>query len=914
MKWSFDSDTSAAVSAAFLLGGWDIASDADAAALFSLSCLPFNQFSRLIAGVVASQPDLFVRYGTQWRVATIDRAFEALPPLTDEIIERWSVVLENAFLPVAQDHTRDVEGSGEATNDTPCKAGYSTTLRSQLSKVAAFIGSRSDERSLPQANRLLPTVTRVMGRVFLQPPHSPTWKSLAPYLPALCEAAPKQFLDAIEHSLNHNRESLRQLFATSAIGWPAVALIWGLETVSWSRDYFARACMLLLQLAEIEPRGHRHDAKESLVGIFSYWYPQSTVSTQDQLTVIDRLVRDFPEAAWGLLIDLLPSARRTASPIQSPVWRDWANRWQEGATPRHTVDFLRGLWNLVLRECGGKADRLAKLLCRLASLPADKKADLITAIERCANDTCSDSSRSTACIALATLPDDAVLTTDERTAAINKLSPTSLIEKHAPLFAFHPSQFLDKQLTWDDNARRISSLRVDAVREICTAHDFPGLMDLLQRVEAPQAVGEAMAGSFGDTRLPACIAMAQPANKSYWTAFTGFACARFNAVGWQWCDAALPLVTRPEVSGQILALLPLDPKGWRKAQMIGAAAVESYWSNCTPYSATLVETQDLTLAVSALLERGRFDTAVMLLLLMANQNASVPSSLIIDCLMHRSAHCQDHDPRSYTEGFAITQIALLRHRGDVAHRDLALLELRFIRLYDRLARSPTRREHAEGGDAVGLTNAADDSLCALNHLLAHDPDEFMALVQSALQATDYDQNHLATVTPSLVCHTDRDTALRALDACDFLPGETPAGTVDEYALTTWCEQLLAKAAATGVQEPCAFQLGQLLSNAFCPRAPSAVQHALEKLLTTALPIRELVARGFSQGLVRNEYTGGFLHGEGDSRRTAGELRQYADELAISHPQIASQMRDAARRHDSEAQMLADQEAWRDDSR
>ena len=73
------------------------------------------------------------------------------------------------------------------------------------------------------------------------------WATLDSDLPTLAEAAPDAVLDAVERDLSANPSPLQGAFWGRAVfplfaGTPYVGLLWALERMAWSSEYFSRGC------------------------------------------------------------------------------------------------------------------------------------------------------------------------------------------------------------------------------------------------------------------------------------------------------------------------------------------------------------------------------------------------------------------------------------------------------------------------------------------------------------------------------------------------------------------------------------------------------------------------------------------------------------------------------------------------
>src|SRR5262249_21423995 len=140
------------------------------------------------------------------------------------------------------------------------------------------------------------------------------WASLSDVVPLLAEAAPDEFLNAVREGLRGDASLMRRLFTDDESApiisptSPHVYLLWALDGLAWSRDFFGQAVDLLAGLAEIDPGSKRNSDHPfgSLEAIFCPWHPNTSVSVDGRLAGIDGLRARHPSIAWRLMLSLLP--------------------------------------------------------------------------------------------------------------------------------------------------------------------------------------------------------------------------------------------------------------------------------------------------------------------------------------------------------------------------------------------------------------------------------------------------------------------------------------------------------------------------------------------------------------------------------------------------------------------------------
>ena len=137
------------------------------------------------------------------------------------------------------------------------------------------------------------------------------WGSLDRLLPTLAEAAPDEFLTAVEKALNQRPSPFDELFSQEgdAIfgGHYLAGLLWALETLAWDKELLVRVCVILAELDTHDPGGNWNNRPaNSLTSILLPWLPQTTAPFEKRKAALRTLQKEFPAVAWQLLLNLLP--------------------------------------------------------------------------------------------------------------------------------------------------------------------------------------------------------------------------------------------------------------------------------------------------------------------------------------------------------------------------------------------------------------------------------------------------------------------------------------------------------------------------------------------------------------------------------------------------------------------------------
>jgi hypothetical protein len=204
---------------------------------------------------------------------------------------------------------------------------HSPLLRKGLAETLALMGSRPQALSACSMGKAETTAILVV-RSLLNKADWERWASLDSHLPLLAEAAPDEFLDAVESVLvDLSSTPFHELFAqegTAGIGGGNYmsGLLWALEGLAWNSDYLPRVSLILADIASVDPGGNwLNRPANSLADIFLPWHVQTTAPFEKRKNAIETVLREQPEVGWSLILALLPHSHGFTSGCHRPVWR-----------------------------------------------------------------------------------------------------------------------------------------------------------------------------------------------------------------------------------------------------------------------------------------------------------------------------------------------------------------------------------------------------------------------------------------------------------------------------------------------------------------------------------------------------------------------------------------------------------------
>ena len=352
--WATDANAPM-LAALTLVGAWDANNDKDTQAIAALVGGDYDTVTSLCQQRSGGNDPVLIHSGSAWRFASLEEAFRCLSSrITDSVIERWKQmtldVLGEANPSYGLNALEKVE---QQFNHPTSQVQYSEELKSGIARSLAMVGSMDGDGAL--SGKLRDSAVDIANQLLNQAVEYGTgrvWNLIGPRLRYLAEAAPQQFIDVIIDILEQDSSSLlRAYYADSndilfGDPWFHPHLLWALEVLAWSEEYFDDAveCLALLAAnrADDKQRGNRPD--ESLTAILCGWANFTTVPSDERLAALDSVKRISSPVGWDVLFALWPDYSAVITPPATPRFRtDWCPLTDKPVKREERSSFFQGL-------------------------------------------------------------------------------------------------------------------------------------------------------------------------------------------------------------------------------------------------------------------------------------------------------------------------------------------------------------------------------------------------------------------------------------------------------------------------------------------------------------------------------------------------------------------------------------------
>lgn len=882
-----------------LVGRWVGGNAADKSAVETLLGKSYGEWIETVRPETLRADTPLIQRNENWKVISRGEAWSALGPrLSNEDLDRFQkavvVVLgerDPKFeLPPDERFAASVHGK---------TIKHSTSIRKGFSETLALLGSRP--RALSSCSQgkaeLVATLT---VRSLLEGADWMAWASLDYQLPLLAEAAPGEFLNAVEAALlNPAKSPFNAVFdqeRPGIMGWNHTSgLLWALETLAWSPDYLLRVTLLLGELAAIDPGGNwSNRPANSLADIFLPWHPQTCASIAKRKSAVESLLKEQPKVGWKLLMSLLPHMHGFTSGCRKPAWRQFIPAdWSDKVTNRDYWEQITGYADLALAVAAVDLEKLAELIDRLPNLPNPAHSRVLDHFRSKAILDLPESSRLPIWEALIDLarkhrkfpdaqwvmPSEAITRIEEVAA---QLAPQSPAFTHRRIFSDRDFELYEETGNYDEQEQKLKLRRQSAIREILNADGLEGVIDFARQVANPGTVGLALGQidweSTDASLLPDRLL---EEDKVLRDVVANFVWGRFWTRSWLWVDAAVTDQWTNEQKATFFGFLPFGDESWRRADAALGNDAALYWKkvNVRPYGfqPNLIE------AVEKLLNYDRPRAALACLNSLIYHKVDFAPELAVRGLLDGLS--KDEPPVGLGQ-YELTEIIKWLQANPASNPDaLFQIEWSYLPLLD----------HEFGGTPKTLEDR-----------LASSPAFFCEVLGIVFRSdNDDDKDRQVSDADKKVA----ENAYRLLRAWRTVPGQSPDGSLDSVAFAKWLEEVKRRTKESGHYRIGLDQIGKVL--AYSPPDPGGLW--IHRSIAEALNAKDAseLRSGFTCELFNMRGVHGFSAGKEEleiASRYHGRANSLEEEGFV---RFATAMRDLAKGYERDAERESKHDPFED---
>lgn len=790
--WATDANAPM-LAALTLVGAWDTDNEKDRQAIAALVRNDYDTVTLLCQKRSGGNDPVMSQSGSVWRFASLEEAYRCLSSkITNGVIERWKQMVLDVLCEVNPSYgLNPIEKFAQQLNQPTSQVQYSEELKSGIARSLAMVGSMDGDGAL--SGKLRDSAVDIVDQLLSQAVEDDSgrfWNLIGPRLRYLAEAAPQQFVDVVIDNLEKDSSSLLRAFNSDSSD-----LLWALEVLAWSNDYFDDAieCLTLLAANRADDKQRGNRSGESLSAILCGWGNFTTVSSGKKLTALDSVKRMSSSVGWDLLFALWPDWA-TITPTRTPRFRaDWCPLTDAPVLQCDWVEYRHGLVERALSWSGMTASNLERLVNHInIGVLSDDRTKIIDYLGELASSTeFSDDDRYLVWRTVRelaakhshhraewSLPEEEV---DRLLELSDRWKPTSPVLRHLYLFNHDPG-LLDCALhrDIDDYDQKVEARRQEALSEILAGPQaIDDLALLASRAVASLVLGWMLADrqelDFWDIAY-----WADSSDRKLVTVMDSYLCRSLDQRGASWLQAVLD--DSRLTAAQRAAVLRCVPAEWDYWEVVARNQDDdsAYWQTA---EMRVLPPDHMQYAIERLVACGRAWDAIdsVSLSIRSAKQEGVKTDLTADVLIGLlHVACTQKSVKisslSYEVGQVLDHIVELKaDQVDVARLELLLYPL--VGYY----REPI----------------------VLHRTLATVPHLFVRLMEVAHRG-------------ETMLGMDRSASFRmatsVLNGWRDCPGMTADGELDAAVMQQWVETARQGLAAAELSDTGDYEIGRLLAN------------------------------------------------------------------------------------------------------
>jgi transcriptional regulator with XRE-family HTH domain len=883
--------------AAMFAGAWVGTSPQDQQVISDLAGRPYEQIEEVLAPLAALVGGPLVRSGDLWKVVSLRDLWTQIgAQVTPSQLARFEATFQRvltAVNPRFATQPKSIYYEGEDEFEAQPSAAVRCGLTEAMIVMAVF----------PEWAILVSNIGKRVDlavRKVLDNAGASLWWSLSRDFENLAEAAPGEFLAAVEVGLEGENRPIKALFRSDeGMLHPTEylsSLLWALEMLARSPAYLAKAALLLAGLHEIDPGGKWSNRPfASLRRIFTSWSPQTYAKPAERLKVIDAVVRLHPTVGWKLLLALAPRFHDFHESSSKPNWRDFTPDEREEITWPALAAAASAIGQRLLEHASKDDERWHALLDLWPNFDAQWRAaavDRLTDVARGLTnpekiEAIRDNLRSLLAKHRAfadaqwAMGEEALKPLD---TVFEILQPTGVQERVR--WMFRPGAAgLKPNVDWGEQQAELELKQCEAAEQLLAELTPDQLFAFARTITMQRAFGAAIANSTLPDELKRAlmkrgIVASDSADAEVGLGIMYVLKLRAKSKGDLWVQKLWKQAAAEEWGKQaelrIVQALPANAPTWKRIEARGKAFSDAYWRALPTYS--IPREADVSYVVDRLLQQDRAIDAVGWL---GHHIQLKPDGSLLVSVLHAAVKASQP-----LEGNAATMFSY--HVGIIL---------------DYLEAAPSVNER----DIVGLEwiyfqplRYSQRSTRTLQRALARDPEFFVYLIK-LIYLPEEDSG---VFEPELTdVEKARDLAGQAYDvmhAWVHVPGADDQGGIDRDALESWVKQarkLLSEAGRSAIGDS---KIGEILSAAKRdpdhPWPPEQVRDVIELFRSRSME------NGFEVGVYnRRGVTVRMPHDGGAQERTLAEqYRRDASALRFDWPRTAACLERIAENYELDA--------------
>lgn len=681
------------------------------------------------------------------------------------------------------------------------KLKHSHEIRKGLAETLALLANKPT--ALPNLSTYRAEgIAIVAVREILNNGNWQLWASLGRLLTTLAEAAPNEFLTAVEKALLQDPCPFDELFAQEGdgffVGDYMSNILWALEILAWDEEYFVRSSSVLAWLDMHDPGGKSSNRPiNSLSTIFLPWYPQTMATFEKRKQAFANLKQEYPEVAWKLVVSLLPNKFQTSMGSAKPVWRNTVDpEWKPAVQRSEYTKEASFYSDAAVSMANGNFDRISLLAKNKENFSEESLLKMVNEMSLENLKLVDESELLELWNSLVSLEKSlSKKDLDESVSyeviprlkeIIETIAPKSPANLHLKIFGNHYFPRERKKESWQEREKRITDSRIEALKSIISFGNLNLVIEFAEKVDQPFEVGRALASiANSETDNWLMPKYLDPSQQQHFLMIDGYIKFRFREGQWDWVDQLNMSTWDDDQKAHFLYHLDFVNETWNRVENLLGENEVKYWSIVYPNG--FHEKENIGYALDKLVEYDRPGAALKCVYQSEYDSDQIDIDQSIKILL---AAAKSKEPSQGTASpYEITIVIKKLQESELSLEqleNLLTIEWIYLRLLDRHSDAqPKSLELKLGLDAVFFTE-----IIQLTYRSENDKDEQVVISEEKRDISRH--------------------AYHLLGEWKTVPGTQTDGNFSATAFETWISSVKTICSESGHWEVASKRIGQSL--------------------------------------------------------------------------------------------------------
>ena len=296
-----------------LFGTWNEENENEKNIISNVLKMEYDDWIKVLKELLLKKSEYISYKNKCWK---IENKEELIEKYCDDYFDSDIKKFKEAAITIVKEENPQIEMTSTERMLSSKHMKYSGAIKKSVLETFAYMNSIKNKfynckNELKQSLWYVP-------RTILEKSGWKIYASLDSLLPILAEINGDEYLQQLENVLN-DEENIKKLFNEKSEDYFNKSYIWGinwsLEVLAWDSDSLSNVYNMYCKIAKYDKR-----AIEAMSKIVLPWYPQTNAKFNLRKSIIEMILKEYPDIGWKVLMNLMPNVQRNSMPICKPKW------------------------------------------------------------------------------------------------------------------------------------------------------------------------------------------------------------------------------------------------------------------------------------------------------------------------------------------------------------------------------------------------------------------------------------------------------------------------------------------------------------------------------------------------------------------------------------------------------------------